>query len=154
VHTGLRVHRFVALEVSYPDPGSIRWNKNLVYMPECNDYYNNRVDFQATVTEVSVLGILPFDPLESCLRLGAGFWDGQSTQRLDQSFGDKVVTRDNHDSGTGLLLGAGIGVTVAKGPHVRLDLQTVGIDKDVLNAQHDTSLDSAMLEVQYRFGTH
>jgi hypothetical protein len=103
---------------------------------------------------VSVLGILPLAPLESYLRVGAGFWDGQSTQRLDQSFGDKVITRDIHGNDTGLLLGVGVGVTVAKGLHVRLDLQSVGIDEDVLNAQHDTSLDSALLEVQYRFGAH
>jgi hypothetical protein len=155
VHAGLRVHRYVALEVSYLDPGTIRWEKNLVYMPEFNDYYNNRVDFAAQVTEVSVLGIFPFEGgWEIYLRLGAGFWDGQSTQRLDQSFGEKVITRDVNDSGTDLLLGVGVGVTVAKGLHVRLDLQTVGIDEDVLNAQDDTSLDSILLEVQYRFGAH
>jgi hypothetical protein len=153
VHAGLRVHRYVALEVSYLDPGTIRWDKNLVYMPEFNDYYNNRVDFQSKVTEVSVLGIVPFeDAFEIYLRLGAGFWDGQSTQRLDQSFGDKVITRDVNDDGTGLLLGVGFGVTVAKGLHIRLDLQTVGIDEDVLNAEKDTSIDSVLLEVQYRFG--
>jgi hypothetical protein len=154
LHAGLRVHRFIALEVNYVDPGSIGWNKNLVYMPEFNDYYNNRVDFQASVTEASILGIFPLDPFEIYLRLGAGFWDGQSTQRLDQSFGDIVITRDFHDSGTDLLLGVGFGVTIAKGLHVRLDLQTVGIDRDVLNAQDDTSLDSFLLEVQYRFGAH
>jgi hypothetical protein len=154
VHAGLRVHRYVALEVSYLDSGTIGWDKNLVYMPEFNDYYNNRVDFRAKVTEVSILGILPFEPWEIYLKLGAGFWDGQSTQRLDQSFGDIVITRDVNDNGTSLLLGMGIGVTVAKGLHVRLDLQTVGIDQDVLNAQDDTSLDSILLEVQYRFGAH
>jgi len=154
VHAGLRVYRYVALEVGYLDPGEIGWNKNLVYMPEFNDYYNNRVDFKATVTEVSVLGILPLEPFEAYLRLGAGFWDGQSTQRLDESFGNAVITRDVNDSGTGLLFGVGAGVTVARGLHVRLEFQTVGIDDDVLNTQNYTSLDSFLLEVQYRFGAH
>jgi hypothetical protein len=155
LHAGLRVHRYVALEVSYLQPGTIRWDKDLVYMPEFNDYYNNRVDFEATVTEVSVLGILPFDDMfEIYVRLGAGFWEGQSTQRLDESFGDTVVTRVSDDEGTDLLLGVGAGVTFAKAFHVRLDLQTVGIDEDVLNARDDTSLDSILLEVQYRFGAH
>lgn len=154
LHAGLRVHRFVALEVNYVDPGSISWNKNLVYMPEFNDYYNNRVDFEASVTEASILGIFPLDPFEMYLRLGAGFWDGQSKQRLDQSFGDDVIAREIHENGTGMLLGVGFGATIAKGLHVRLDLQTVGIDRDVLNAQDDTSLDSLLLEVQYRFGAH
>jgi hypothetical protein len=30
----------------------------------------------------------------------------------------------------------------------------VGIDEDVLNAQEDTSLDSFLFEVQYRFGAN
>jgi len=153
VYAGLRLNQYVALEVGYLDSGTIGWNKNLVYTPELNDFYNNRVDFQATVTEVSVLGILPFgDVWEVYLRLGAGFWDGQSTQRLDQSFGDIVVTRDVEDSGTGLLVGVGVGVTVVKGLQVRLDLQTVGIDRDMLNTDSHTSLDSFLLELQYRFG--
>jgi len=153
VYAGLRLNQYVSLEVGYLDSGTIGWNKNLVYTPELNDFYNNRVDFQATVTEVSVLGILPFgDVWEVYLRLGAGFWDGQSTQRLDQSFGDIVVTRDVEDSGTGLLVGVGVGVTVVKGLQVRLDLQTVGIDRDMLNTDSHTSLDSFLLELQYRFG--
>ena len=141
--------------MSYLDPGTIGWDKNLVYMPEFHDYYNNRVDFEAKVIEVSVLGVLPLDPWEFYRRLGAGFWDGQSTQRLDQSFeGGNVITREVKDNGTSLVLGLGIGVTVANGLHVRLDLQTVGIDEDMLNTQEDTSIDSVLLEVQYRFGAH
>jgi hypothetical protein len=72
LHAGLRVHDFVALEASYVDTGSIRWDEDLVYFPEFNDYYNNRVDFSAQITEVSVLGILPAGRFELYLRLGAG----------------------------------------------------------------------------------
>jgi len=155
VRAGLRVDRFVALEAGYLDLGSIGWNNDLVYLPQFHDYYNSRVDFKAKVTEVSVLGILPFaNAWEVYLSLGAGFWDGQSTQHLDQSFGDAVITRRVNESGTSLPLGLGGGVTVAKGLHVRLDLQTMGIDKAMLNAQDDTSLNSLLLEVQYRFGPH
>jgi hypothetical protein len=103
VYAGPRLNQCVALEVGYLDSGTIGWAKNLVYTPKLNDFYNNRVDFQATVTEVSVLGILPFSDIwEVYLRLGAGFWEGQSTQRLGQSFGDIVVTRNVEDDGTGL----------------------------------------------------
>jgi hypothetical protein len=153
LHAGWRVHRYVALEVSYLQTGTIRWDENLVYMPEFDDFYNNRVDFSAEVAEASILGIFPFlDVWEIYLRLGAGAWDGKSEQRLDQSFGSAVVTRRVDDSGTGFLIGLGFGVTLAEALHVRLDLQSVGIDEDVLNARDDTSLDSLLLEVQYRFG--
>lgn len=154
-HAGLRAHEYFALEVNYLDTGDIRWDQNLVYMPEFNDFYNNRVDFSATVTEVSVLGILPFYEIwEIYLRLGAGFWDGQSRQRLDQSFGTDVVTRSVDESGTGFLFGVGGGVTLGKAFHLRLDLQSVGIDEDVLNAREDSSIDSILLELQFRFGAH
>jgi hypothetical protein len=155
VHAGLRVHEFVALEVNYLDTGSIRWEQDLVYMPEFNDYYNNRVDFSAQVTEVSVLGILPLvEVMEVYLRLGVGFWDGQSQQRLDQSFGNDVVTRSVDENGTGLLFGVGAGVTLAKVCHLRLELQSVDIDEDVLNARDDSSIESILFEVQFRFGAH
>jgi hypothetical protein len=35
---------------------------------------------------------------------------------------------------------------------VRFEFQTLTIDRDVLNARDDTSLDSMLLELQYRFG--
>jgi hypothetical protein len=35
---------------------------------------------------------------------------------------------------------------------VRFELQSLTIDRDVLNARDDTSLDSMLLELQYRFG--
>jgi len=155
VHAGLRVHEYVALEVSYLESGSIRWEQDLVYMPEFNDYYNNRVDFSAQVTEVSALGILPLvEVLEIYLRLGVGFWDGQSQQRLDQSFGTDVVTRSVEDDGTGLLFGVGAGVTLAKAFHLRLELQSVDIDEDVLNARDDSSMESILFEAQFRFGAN
>jgi hypothetical protein len=122
-------------------------------MPEFDDFYNNRVRFSAEVVEVSALGILPFlEVWELYLRLGAGLWDGRSEQLLDQSFGPAVVTRSVEDSGTGILYGVGVGVTLAQSWHLRLDVQSLTIDREVLNASDDTSLDSLLLEVQYRFG--
>jgi hypothetical protein len=152
LHAGWRVHDFVAFELGYVDTGEIRWKEDLVYFPEFNDYYNNRVDFSAQITQLSVLGILPFDRFELYLRLGAGYWDGESVQRLDQSFGDDVVNRSVSDSGTGFLGGVGLGVTFGGNLHVRFELQSTTIDEDVLNARDDSSVDSMLLEVQYRFG--
>ena len=153
VHVGWRVHDYVALEAGYLETGTIRWEEDLVYFPDFDGYYNNRVDFSARITELSVLGILPVsDWLEFYLRLGAGFWDGESVQRLDQSFGTDVVNRRVEDSGTGLLGGVGFGMTLAGAVHVRLEYQATTIDEDVLNARDDTSVDALLFEVQYRFG--
>lgn len=153
LHAGWRLHDFVALEVAYLDTGSIRWDENLVYFPEFDDYYNNRVDFTAQITQLAVVGILPFaQRYELYLKLGAGFWDAESDQRLDQSFGTDVVNRRVSDSGTGLFGGVGFGVTFAKSLHVRFELQSTTIDEDVLNARNDAGVDAMLLEVQYRFG--
>ena len=35
---------------------------------------------------------------------------------------------------------------------MRLEFQTLTIDRKVLNARDDTGLDSILLEIQYRFG--
>ena len=48
----------------------------------------------------------------------------------------------------------GVGVTFGEAWHVRLDLQTVTIDEDVLNSDDDASVDSFLLELQYRIGAH
>ena len=153
LHAGWRFHQYGALEVSYLDAGPIGWDQDLVYMPEFNDYYNNRIEYSAKVTEVTVLGILPFGEMfEVYAKLGAAFSEGESVQRLDQSFGDQVVTRSVSDSGTDIVWGLGAGVTVAKVFHVRLGFESVGIDEDVLNTRNDTTLDSFLLEGQFRFG--
>jgi hypothetical protein len=153
LHLGWRLHRYVALEAGYLDTGGIDWDENLVYMPGLDGYYDNRVRFSAEIAEISVLGILPFaDIVEIYLRLGAGLWEGVSEQQLGQSFGPAVLHRRTEESGTGLLAGVGIGVSIAKALHLRLDLQSVTLDEDVLNARDDTSLESLLLEVQYRFG--
>lgn len=155
LHACVRLHDFFALEAGYLDTGSIRWDQNLVYFPEFNDFYNNRVEFTAEVTQVAAVGILPFaERYEIYLKLGAGFWKAESVQRLDQSFGPTVVTRNVSDSGTGFFGGVGFGVTFAGNLHVRFELQSTTIDRDVLNTREDPGLDAMLLEVQYRFGAN
>jgi opacity protein-like surface antigen len=155
VHVGLRINDYVALEAGYVDTGTIRWEEDLVYFPDddLRDYYNNRVDFSAQITEVSLLGILPASEwFEVYLRLGAGFWDAESEQHLEQSFGLDERTRRVTDSGTGMLGGVGFGVTFADALHVRLEYQATTIDEDMLNARDDSSVESILLELQFRFG--
>jgi hypothetical protein len=155
LHAGWRMHRFVALEVSYLDAGTIGWDQDLVYMPEFNDYYNNRIEYSAKATEVTVLGILPMGSMwEAYMKVGAAFTESESQQRLDQSFGDAVITRSVSDRGTDFVWGLGVGVTFADVFHVRLGFESVGIDEDVLNTRDDTTLDSILLEGQFRFGSY
>jgi hypothetical protein len=153
LQAGWRFHKYGALEVSYLDAGPIGWGQDLVYMPEFDDYYNNRIEYSAKVTEVTALGILPLGEMfEVYAKLGAAFSEGESVQRLDQSFGDQVVTRSVSDNGTDVVWGLGVVVTFAQVFHVRLGFESIGIDEDVLNTRNDTTLDSFVLEGQFRFG--
>lgn len=152
LHAGWRINPFVALELGYVDTATIRWDEYFVYMPEFQDFYDNEVEFSAQVPELSVLGILPFaDIWEIYARLGVGFWDGTSKQRLSNPY--EVINRSVDDSGADFLFGLGAGVTVAEGLHLRLDFQTLTIDGDVLNTHDDASLDTILFELQYRFGS-
>jgi Outer membrane protein beta-barrel domain len=153
LHAGWRFHKYGALEVSYLDAGPIGWDQDLVYMPEFDDYYNNRIEYSASITEVTLLGVLPFgDTFEVYAKLGAAFSEGESVQRLDQSFGDQVIVRSVSDNGTDVVWGLGVGMTFAKVFHVRLGFESIGVDEDVLNTRSDTTLDSFVLEGQFRFG--
>lgn len=151
-HVGLRLHRYVALEVGYLDERSVQWDKNWVYIPDLDNFYRNQVDFTFTMPEASLLLIAPFGGFEAYLRLGAGFWDGTSSQRLvDPDTGERYFRQFN-DNGEGFLVGVGFGYTFSPGWHVRMDLQTVTLDSAMLNVREDTSIDTMLLELQYRFG--
>jgi OOP family OmpA-OmpF porin len=153
LHGGYRFNDFFAIEASYIDTGSIEWDKHDVYLPEFDSLFHNRVTFSAEMPELALVGILPFaQRWEVYLKAGAGFWDGQSSQRLQDEFTGQIITRDVSESGVGFLMGFGVGVSLAEAWHVRLDVQSVTIDGDVLNVRDDTGLDSFLLELQYRFG--
>ena len=153
LHAGWRFHKYGAFEVSYMDAGPIGWDQDLVYMAEFNDFYNNRVEYSARVTEVTLMGVMPLgDMFEAFLKFGAAFTEAESVQRLDQSFGDDIITRSVSDNGTDIVWGLGFGVTLARVFHVRVGFESVGIDEDVLNTRNNTTLDSIVLEGQVRFG--
>lgn len=151
-HIGVRVHRYVALEVGYLDERSVRWDENWVYIPQLDNFYRNKVDFSFTMPEASLLLIAPFGGFEAYLRLGVGFWEGTSSQRLTDPSTGESYSRQFDDDGEGFLIGAGMGYTFVPGWHVRVDLQTVTLDNDMLNVREDTSIDTILLELQYRFG--
>ena len=154
LHAGWRFHQYGALEVSYLDAGPIGWDQDLVYMPEFNDYYNNRIEYSAKVTEVTVLGILPFG--EACSRSTRSSAPRSARERACSASTSRSATRSSSrsvsDNGTDVVWGLGVGVTFAQVFHVRLGFESVGIDEDVLNTRNDTTLDSFLLEGQFRFG--
>jgi hypothetical protein len=152
VHMGYRFNPWIAAELTYVDGGTIGWDEDYVFMPELGGYYRNEVDFSAKVPELSVLGILPFaQRWEVYARGGLAAWDATSDQKLTDLKTGEVIYRESDDDGLDFLFGIGIGVTFLESFHTRLEYQAVWIDGDALNVDSDTSLDTLMLDLQYRF---
>lgn len=155
LHAGYRVARYFAVEASYIDAGTIGWDKPYVYFPELGGYYHNHVDFNAKVPELSAIAILPFlQSWEVYLRLGAGFWNADSEQTLINVATGTTTHQHLSDDGVGFVAGLGLGVGFAQAWHVRAEFQSAWIDGDALAVSSDTTLDTFMLELQYRFGAH
>lgn len=155
VFAGYRFNRYLAAEVGWFDAGTMGWDQSLVYVPDLLDVYNTDVDLEVTAVNATVLGILPFARVwEAYIRGGAAFYDADADQRLTPSFGGATVERSVDDSGADLLFGIGIGVTLFQRAHVRLEFQSFFIDEDLIAVEDDTaSVDTLLLDVQYRFGS-
>lgn len=151
---GYRFHRFVAVEAAYLDSGTPGWDEQLVYVPQLQDYYNTDIDFDVTSSQLSVLGILPLARIwEVYLRGGLAFWEADGARRFIPSFGGPAVGDAVDESGTGLLLGVGGGVTLLPGLHLRLEFQFFDVDDDIYAIDDDSaSIDTILVDLQYRFG--
>ena len=155
VFAGYRFNRYLAAEVGWFDAGTMGWDQSLVYVPDLLDVYNTDVALEVTAVNATVLGILPFARVwEAYIRGGAAFYNADADQRLTPSFGGATVERSVDDSGADLLIGIGIGVTLFQRAHVRLEFQSFFIDEDLIAVEDDTaSVDTLLLDVQYRFGS-
>lgn len=155
VFAGYRFNRYLAAEVGWFDAGTMGWDQPLVYVPDLLDVYNTDVDLEVTAVNATVIGILPFARVwEAYIRGGVAFYNADADQRLTPSFGGATVERSVDDSGADLLFGIGIGVTLFQRAHVRLEFQSFFIDEDLIAVEDDTaSVDTLLLDVQYRFGS-
>ncbi|MDH5255910.1 MAG: porin family protein [Gammaproteobacteria bacterium] len=151
---GYRFNRHVAAELGWFDAGTMGWEQSLVYVPDLLDVYNTDVHLEVTAVNASAIGILPFARIwEGYIRGGLTFYDAEAGQRLTPSFGGATVDRSVDDSGADFLFGIGVGVTLFDRAHLRLEFQSFFIDEDLLAAEDDTaSVDTLLLDVQYRFG--
>jgi len=156
VFAGYRFNRFIAVEGGLFNADGLGWNSTLVYLPELLDLYNVNVDLDVRAAHASLLAIVPFATLfEVYLRGGVAYYDADASQQLTPSFGGAVVSRDVNDSATALLIGIGAGVSLPWHLHARIEYQLFDIDEKLLATPSDTSsVDTLMIDLQYRFGSH
>lgn len=154
VFAGYRFNRYLAVEAGWFDGGTMGFDQSLVYVPELLDVYNTSVVLDVTAVNASAIGVLPFARIwEVYLRGGLAFYDADAEQRLTPSFGGESVERSIDDSDVDFLFGIGVGVTLFKRAHLRLEYQSFFIDEDLLAADDDSaSVDTLLLDLQYRFG--
>ena len=152
VHAGYRFMPYLAAEVTYIDPGDIRFNQGQVLVEGFPGVYKGRATLDITAWEVSVLGILPFaERWELYLRGGVGFWQGDNDQRLVSTTDGSVLQGRNDADGTDFVFGIGLGFAPAKAWLLRVEGQSLTIDGELLYTKKDTGLDSVLFEAQYRF---
>jgi len=152
-HLGYRFHPNFAAEVGYLDAGNPQWEERAVYVPELDDVFDTRVDLEMRAIELSGLAILPFGAIwEAYVRAGAAFWSADAEQALMARFDDVDYTSEMDDDGVAFLFGLGLGVNPAQAWHLRLEYNSFSIDEDLLIENSDSTIDTFLFEVQYRFG--
>jgi opacity protein-like surface antigen len=153
VHAGWRLHPYVAIEAGYLDAGEPEWNERFVYVPDLDDVFDTDVVLDLKAGQLSILGILPFgDVWEIYVRAGAAYWWADADQLLVRDFDGAVVERAVNDEGTTFLIGLGFGVSPTPAWRLRLEFQSFSIEEDLLAANDDSTLDTILLETQFRFG--
>jgi hypothetical protein len=148
---GYRFGRYVAAEVGYFYVDNPEWDENFTYIGELNDVFASRVQLDYESAQVSVLGILPFAHIwEAYMRVGAAFSHSQADQHLIRAFDGALFDRSVDNDETQFLFGIGMGISPTPQWNVRLEVNTVPIDNDVLNTNGDASIDTIKVEVQFR----
>lgn len=152
-HIGYRFSPYFAAEFGYLDAGKPHWDHRDVYVPDLDDFGDTEVDLELEAAQLSVLAILPFAGVwEAYVRIGASFWRADAQQAVYPRFDDAYYTRSIDDEGTSFLFGIGIGASPTPAWHLRLEFQSFPIEEELLVASSDTTVDTFLLEAQYRFG--
>ncbi len=150
---GWRVNRWFALEATYIDAGTPKWDDYAVYVPSLNGYYDVEADVDFKATEIAAIGSLPLGQIwDVYLRAGAARYDAESRQRAYDPRSNRVYTSTLQDSGTEFVFGIGAGVTFAPHARARLELRGMSVDRELLvEPSGRAQLLVVDLQLQYRF---
>jgi len=151
VHLGYRFLPFFGAEIAYLDAGQPQWDERYVYVPDLDDVFDTLVELDIQSTQLSALGILPFARIwEVYARGGIAYWTADAEQWLIGGAQGDEYTRTVDDEGTAFLFGIGLGVSPRSDWHLRLEYQSYSLEEDLLIVDDDATLDTLMLEIQYR----
>lgn len=152
-HVGYRFGPYIAAELAYLDGGEPHWDHSDVYIADLDEYADTEADLEVEAAQLSVLAILPFANIwEAYGRVGASYWRAESEQTVYPLFDNVYYTRTIDDEGTSFLFGIGIGVSPTPAWHLRLEYQSFPIEEELLVSRGDTTVDTFLLELQFRPG--
>ena len=154
LHFGYRVRRHLGTELGYfgAEPA---WER-FVYPPQFNEVYRYAAKLDVRVTQLTVVGILPFARLwEAYAKGGVAFSQADADQALTRmSDGTLLGTGRIDSSHTGPVIGVGVGASPVPAWHVRLELQSFEVEGELVSVASPTSIDTWLLSFQYSFGAN
>lgn len=152
LHFGYRVRRHLGAEFGYFEAGPA-WER-FVYPSQFNEVFRYAAELDVRVTQLSVVGILPFARLwEAYAKGGIAFSQADADQALTRmSDGAALATGRLDRSHTGPVIGFGVGASPTPAWHVRLEIQSFEVDGELLSVANPTSIDTWLLSFQYSFG--
>jgi len=152
---GLLVNDHFAVEFGAMHAGNLEWSEYSPSVPGSpTDGGEGRATFDASALQVSAMGILPWGEIfDAYLKVGIAAYRASGQLMLVPWTGSSL-SRSVHESGTGHVLGLGLGATVTKNWHVIVEYQYYGIDGAFLGvpSSDDPTIDSFSIGVDYRFG--
>jgi hypothetical protein len=151
IHVGYRFHPYFAAELAYVDTGKPEWKERDIYIPDLDEFADTEVTLDAHAAQLSGLAILPFASVwEVYARLGISYWWADADQAVYPYAGEFYYTRSQEDEGTSFLFGIGVGASPAPDWNVRFEYQSFPVDEDLLVEDSDTTVDTFLLQIQYR----
>lgn len=153
---GVRIRKHFAIDLGYTRATGLKWTEDPATLPDLPGYYRNEVSFGASAVQIGAVGVFPFGSIwDAYVKAGLSRYRLAGRQRIVDWVGSSPdLTRSFTVSGTGGLLGGGLGVAVNSRWHLRLEYEFFEVEPTVfgVDADNPPTLDSLSLGFDYRFG--
>jgi hypothetical protein len=152
---GRRVNKHIAVELGFRQTANLEWTEPFATVSGLPGVYESEVSFDATVQQLSVLGVWPFARVwEAYVKGGFASYRFTGTQTLTDVLGgaaplSRSVSTSSHNYGFGF----GVGATFKQNWHASMEVSSFNIDESFVGATGaHAALDTWSVGLEYRFG--
>lgn len=149
---GVELNRHFAVEMALLKANALEWTE---YYSDLPDYLTTTTTFDVRAASLAGIASMHFaDIFEAYFKAGLTTYHASGMQKLDDVLGDTSLTRSASNSGSGYLLGLGLGADVTPKWSVRIEYQFFSIDRSFLGVSsgNDPTVDTFAMGVVYRLG--